>query len=419
MTADTAYEALSVDTLSERLKGVATLTQHVGQDAATWKVQEVGDGNLNLVFIVSGPAGKAIVKQALPYVRLVGDSWPLPLYRAFFEYHALTRQAVRDPGAVPTIYHFDETQAMIIMEFLAPHVILRRKLIAGEKVTGLAEFLGRFCARTAFRGSELSLPSPGKKADVALFAGNVEIPAITESLVFTDPYFEAEMNSHTEGLESVIAHLRSDIGLKVKVQQALQRFVSNTETMVHGDLHSGSIMSTDSDSRVIDPEFVQYGPMGLDIGMLCANFLMAYFSQPAHRGSDLSEYQEWILGVIVDTARTFEAEFRHLWKTERTGILYPASLFEDQGHDSSLACDAVLAGIWCDAWAVCGIEMHRRCLSLAHNADFEEIADVAVRAQLEARNLSMGAQLIHSAETLADAQAVCALARDFNGKDVL
>ncbi|WP_187430327.1 Methylthioribose kinase [Roseobacter fucihabitans] len=419
MTADTAYQALTVETLPERLKDVAALIQHVGQDAATWQVQEVGDGNLNLVFIVSGPNGKAIVKQALPYVRLVGDSWPLPLYRAFFEYHALRRQAARDPGAVPVIYHFDEVQAMIIMEFLAPHVILRRKLIAGEQVAGLAAFLGRYCARTAFRGSELSMQSPDKKADVALFAGNVEIPAITEALVFTDPYFDADMNSHTEGLAPVIAKLRNDIGLKVKVQQMLQQFVSNTQTMVHGDLHSGSIMSTDDDSRVIDPEFVQYGPMGFDIGMLCANFLMAYFSQPAHRGANLSAYQEWILEVIADISDHFEQEFRHLWATERTGILYPAALFEDQGHDSTAACDAVLAGIWRDAWAVCGIEMHRRCLSLAHNADFEEIDDVALRARLEARNLSMGAELIHTADTIADAQAVCALAREFNGKDVL
>lgn len=419
MSAGTAYEALSVDTLPERLKAVSALADHVGEDATAWQVQEVGDGNLNLVFIVTGPKGKAIVKQALPYVRLVGDSWPLPLYRAFFEYHALTRQAARDPGSVPRVYHFDEAQALIIMEYLAPHVILRRKLIAGERVAGLAEFLGRFCARTAFRGSELSLASGDKKADVALFAGSVEIPAITEALVFTDPYFDAEMNSHTKGLEPVIARLRGDVALKVRVQQALQRFVSKTETMLHGDLHSGSIMSTDSDSRVIDPEFVQYGPMGFDIGMLCANFLMAYFSQPAHRGADLDDYQDWILGVITDTCSVFEAEFRHLWTTERTGILYPASLFEDQGHDSTPACDAVLKGLWRDAWAVCGIEMHRRCLSLAHNADFEDIADVVLRARLEARNLMMGADLIHSAETLAGATAVCALAREYNGKDVL
>jgi hypothetical protein len=73
-----------------------------------WTVREVGDGNLNLVFIVEGDAGSVIVKQALPYVRLVGDSWPLPLKRAFFEYHALIRQEARDPGSVPKVLHFDE-----------------------------------------------------------------------------------------------------------------------------------------------------------------------------------------------------------------------------------------------------------------------------------------------------------------------
>ncbi len=419
MSLGTKYKALSIETLPERLKVVDVLASKVGEDSAAWQVQEVGDGNLNLVFIVTGPEGKAVVKQALPYVRLVGDSWPLPLYRAFYEYHALTRQAARDPGSVPDIFYFDEAQAVIVMEFLSPHVILRHKLIAGKRVDGLADFLGKFCARTAFRGSELSMKSGDKKADVGLFAGNVDIPAITEALVFTDPYFTAEMNHHTEGLDPVVAQLRSDVALKVKVQQAFQRFVSNTETMVHGDLHSGSIMSTESESRVIDPEFAQYGPMGFDIGMLCANFLMAYFSQPAHRGDDLDAYQEWILGVIEEVSTTFDAEFRRLWATERTGILYPASLFEDQGHDSSAACDAVLKGIWRDAWAFCGIEMHRRCLSLAHNADFEDIADPALRAPLEARNLMMGAELIHEAERLVDANTICAIARDFNGKDVL
>ncbi|SEM75512.1 S-methyl-5-thioribose kinase [Palleronia pelagia] len=419
MTADTAYKALDASSLPSRLGTLPELSERVGPDPDEWEVVEVGDGNLNLVFIVSGPAGRVIVKQALPYVRLVGDSWPLPLYRAYFEHHALTRQAGRDAGAVPEIFHFDREQALIVMEFLSPHVILRHKLIAGERVTGLAQTLGRFCSRTAFRGSELSMASSDKKADVALFAGNVAIPAITEALVFTDPYFDAEMNNHTPGLEPVIAGLRDDVALKVRVQQALQRFVSNTETMLHGDLHSGSIMATGDEARIIDPEFAQYGPMGFDIGMLFANFLMAYFSQPAHRGEDLEEYQDWILDVIETTAAVFEEEFRNLWKTERTGILYPASLFEDQGQDSTPACDAVLTGLWRDAWAVCGIEMHRRCLSLAHNADFEGIEDPARRAPLEARNLAMGARLIHTAEDIGSVAEVTAMARGFNGKDVI
>ncbi len=415
----TAYQALVPETLSQRLCDVPAVAAHLGGDPHGWDVTEVGDGNLNLVFIVRSPQSAVVVKQALPYVRLVGDSWPLPLYRAFYEYNALTRQSQRDPGSVPEVYHFDDDQALIVMEFLSPHVVLRNKLIAGEKVAGLGDVCGKHCARMAFRGSELSMQSGDKKADVALFSGNVAIPAITEGLVFTDPYFGAERNSHSPGLDPIVADLRGDADLKRRVQEMLAKFTSNAETMLHGDLHTGSIMATDTQVRVIDPEFVQYGPMGFDIGMLTANYLMAYISQPAHRGNDLDDYQDWILSVISQCWASFDTEFRHLWTTERTGILYPRTLFEDQGQSADAACDAVLAMIWADAIRFCGIEMLRRCLSLAHNADFETIADAGTRARLEARNINMGITLIRDAQAVTDPQALTALARKCNTKDLL
>ena len=102
-----AFEALSVETLGGRLERIPAVAQRVGRDSSSWSVREVGDGNLNLVFIVEGPRGSVVVKQALPYVRLVGDSWPLPLKRSFFEYHALSRQAERaGAGMVPAMYPF-------------------------------------------------------------------------------------------------------------------------------------------------------------------------------------------------------------------------------------------------------------------------------------------------------------------------
>lgn len=420
MTSNQNYQALTPETLASRLGNIKAITDQVGSDTDQWQVQEVGDGNLNLVFIVTGEAGTVIVKQALPYVRLVGDSWPLPLYRAFYEHEALVRQQARDPGRVPALLYFDKEQALIVMEYLNPHIILRRKLINGERVAGLAQTIGEFCARTAFRGSELSMNSEEKKGDVALFAGNVAIPAITESLVFTDPYFNAEMNHHTPGLETIVGNIRDNIELKRRVQRMLSRFASNTETMLHGDLHSGSIMSTDNESKVIDPEFAQYGPMGFDIGMLTANYLMAYFSQPAHRNeSDLQSYQHWILEVIEQTAQAFDSEFKQLWQDERTGMLYPASLFEEQGHSSDDACDSVLSHIWRDAYSICGIEMHRRTLSLAHNADFEDIEDTAIRAPLEARNLAMGAELILCAEKIDSISALNNMANKFNKEECL
>lgn len=389
------YTALTEETLSSRIGAIEPIARRLGGDSSGWSIKEVGDGNLNLVFIVRGARDAAIVKQALPYVRMVGDSWPLPLYRATFEHHALTRQARRDPGSVPQVLHFDESQALIVIEYLTPHTILRKKLIDGERVEGLGEFLGNFCARTAFRGSELSMASADKKADVGVFSGNVAIPAITEALVFTDPYYAAEMNNHNAVLDPVVSALRSDVALKVAAQRMLQAFASNTETMPHGDLYTGSVMCTDTRSKVIDPEFAQYGPMGFDIGMLIANFLMSFFSQPAHRtSSELADYQGWLMAETMTVISRFNSEFTRLWNTERTGMLYPAALFEDQGHSSQPALDAVLAAIWEDALGFCGIEMHRRVLSLAHNADFETIEDTGERGSLEARNLMMGRDLI-------------------------
>lgn len=414
------FEALSHETLAGRLGQIDAIRDRLG-DPEDWTLREVGDGNLNLVFIVDGPRGSVIVKQALPYVRLVGESWPLPLRRAFFEYNALIRQAERDPGAVPEVYYFDEDQAIIAMEFLSPHVILRKSLMEGRRHDGLGGVLGRFCARTLFRGSDLSMATAQRKADLALFAGNVELCDITENLVFSDPYFAAEMNRHTPQLDPVVAALRSDVDLKVAAQHLKMAFANNAETLLHGDLHTGSVMVSDTETRVIDPEFATYGPMGFDIGMLIANFLMAYYAQPAHAGAvgARADYQEWILSVVGDIWSAFAAEFTHLWRTERTGILYQASLFEDQGHGLGAEQARIerLAAIWRDTLGFCGIEMHRRTLGLAHIAEYDEIEDDAARAQCEARGLMLGRALAVGRAEINGMAEVLDLARRINQED--
>ncbi len=405
MKHDAAFEALTAETLPARLGETEALTSRIGADAAGWRVREVGDGNLNLVFIVEGPKGAAVVKQALPYVRLVGESWPLPLKRSFFEYHALKRQEERaGVGTVPAIYHFDEAQALIVMEYLSPHIILRKALIEGRQLPKIAEDLGRFVARTLFRGSDLSMKARDRKEDVALFADNAELCDITESLVFTDPYYEAELNSHSSPqLDGIVAELRADRDLKVEAQRLKHLFASSAETLVHGDLHSGSIMVTDEETRVIDPEFAFYGPMAFDVGMLLANFWMAYFSQAGHEaGNDRAGMRAYLLEVIVDTWSVFRSEFAHLWRTERSGMLYDRRLFEDRGDalGSEQALDRTLHAIWTDMLGFAGVEIHRRILGLAHNADFETIEDKDLRAACEMRALKFGRHIAVNRERI-------------------
>ncbi len=43
-------------------------------------MREVGDGNINYVYITEGPAGGLVLKQGLPYIRIARD-WALTQVR--------------------------------------------------------------------------------------------------------------------------------------------------------------------------------------------------------------------------------------------------------------------------------------------------------------------------------------------------
>src|SRR4029079_5952034 len=99
------YRALNDGSLPQVLAEVPVVSDLLGGDPLAWKVEEVGDANLNLIFIVKGKKNGVVVKQALPYVRLVGESWPLPLSRSYYEHMALTEQAKHEPKLVRHIFN--------------------------------------------------------------------------------------------------------------------------------------------------------------------------------------------------------------------------------------------------------------------------------------------------------------------------
>ena len=68
------YRILREADLRDYLAGLPAIVAKLGGAPAGWSVSEVGDGNLNLVFIVKGGSGGSTVKQPLTYVVLFGDS---------------------------------------------------------------------------------------------------------------------------------------------------------------------------------------------------------------------------------------------------------------------------------------------------------------------------------------------------------
>jgi len=415
------YRALDEASLPGFLAGLPEITARLGGDPADWTVSEVGDGNLNLVFIVEGKAGDICVKQALPYVRLVGDSWPLPLERAFFEYRATTIQARHVAGLVPLILHYDPELFLIVMERLSPHIIMRRGMIDTVVYPAFVDHLVEYTAKTLYFTSDLALPAAEKKPLMATFAGNTALCKITEDLIFTDPYRIAPLNRWTSPeLDDVAASIRGDAELKRAVSVLKYKFLCQGEALLHGDLHTGSIMVTETDTKVIDPEFAFFGPMGFDVGKLIGNLLLSYFSQAGHEQEPGARdaYRQWTLLTIEKFWNGFERRFVELWTQNRTGDAYPPDLFEAgdaDGGDLGLrslgqAQQAFMRRLFEDVVGYAGTSMIRRILGLAHNIDLELIEDQGRRAACEKRCLALAVDLIKHARQVPSIEAVTAKA---------
>jgi 5-methylthioribose kinase len=408
------YRILDADTVPAFIESLPAIRALLGGRPETWRVREVGDGNLNLVFIVQGADASVCVKQALPYVRVAGACWPMTLERAFFEasyYSAVARCA---GGLMPSIYHYDPELYCLVMECLAPHIILRQGLIAGRRYPNVARDVGEYIARAGFFTSDLARPFEHKMDGIALFARNKELVRITVDLVFCDPYRFNERNRHTSPqLDEIVAELRGDGRLKVAAARFGQKFLSEAQALVHGDLHSGSVMVTEGDTRVIDPEFAFYGPIGFDLGAFLGNLLLSWYSQPGHATpqDDRIAYQRWILEQAKIFWESFRRRFLALWAENASGDALPPSMFAGPEEANALesARTAFLDGLFADMLGFGACKMIRRIVGFAHVIDFEWIRDAAVRARCEAGALAMARTLLtepaqfHSIQDVIDA----------------
>ncbi|MDD1528678.1 S-methyl-5-thioribose kinase [Bradyrhizobium sp. WBOS7] len=410
------YRILHEADLRDYIAEVFDVAARLGGEPASWTITEVGDGNLNLVFIVKGPRGGIAVKQALPYVRLVGESWPLPLSRAHYEYLALSKQAQLAPGLVPALLHHNEDLALTVMELLEPHIIMRKGLVAGTRYPGFVGDITTFMARTLFFTSDLALSAAEKKEGIAAFAGNHALCKITEDLIFTDPYRIAEQNRWTAPyLDGLAAELRDDMELHVAISRLKLKFMASPEALLHGDLHTGSIMVTESETRVIDPEFAFYGPMGFDVGAVLANLLMAYFASAGHERAPggRAAFEAWVLETVEQVWSEFARKFLELWRAGAAGDAYPASLFAGEKGAARLEAErqAYIQRLFADTIGLAAAKIIRRIFGLAHNIDFELIEDPKTRAISEARAVRLARAMMVETPTFRTIADVTGAAR--------
>jgi 5-methylthioribose kinase len=372
------YEFLTKDNITNYLSSKQVFAKLIDANNLV-EFKEVGDGNLNLVFIMKDSAGKGIVlKQALPYVRLVGPDWPMTPSRARIEAETTIIHSKFAKDLVPEIYDYDEERYIIAMEDLSDHVVWRGALNSALRFDGVAGPLGKYVAKTAFGTSIFGLGQEQHKLEVAR-AINPGLCLITEDLVFTEPYFENGRNSVLPSNEKDAQELANDKEMVNEIGLLKYKFMTAAESLIHGDLHTGSAMIKCEDKKVavsvkaIDSEFSFYGPIGFDLGALVANYTIA-----AARACALGNLDQmhWALSLAEQTWVEFEKEFRNLWPSRVDKRVFTDQLLEE------------LINTWrADTLGYAGAKMARRIVGLAKTSDIEtlepNVREGAARAVLQ------------------------------------
>ncbi|MCR2804364.1 S-methyl-5-thioribose kinase [Paenibacillus soyae] len=365
---------------------------------ASLACREIGDGNLNLVFhITDGVSGKSLImKQALPYAKVVGESWPLTLDRARIESEKLLIEGKLVPGLVPAVYQYNPELALTVMEDLSDHVIMRQGLMNGTRYPLFADHISTFMARTLFFTSDLGMNQQEKKLQVKAFI-NPELCKITEDLIFDDPYTDSPNNSFNPAIRDAAEALWTDGELHLEVAILRDKFLTNAQALLHGDLHTGSIFATPASTKVIDPEFAFYGPMGFDVGAVFANLLLNFAGQEHWSGdaNARAEFRQYLLDTIVDTWHQFDEKFRALWNEHGVDRLASAAAGYQEFYMRRLLQDTI---------GFAGCKIVRRIVGLSHVADIDRIPDDASRERAQRLALAIGTSLIKRSRTAVSIQ---------------
>lgn len=334
--------------------------------------KEIGDGNLNYIFKIDSlsTSKSLIIKQSGPVAR-ISDEFKLSADRNRIEYEILKYQSTLAPGLVPEVYSYDPIMNCTSMEDLSDHVIMRTEMINHKQFKKFADDITTFMVNTLLLTSDVCMEHKAKKELVKNFI-NPELCEISEDLVYTEPF--SDINNRNDifapNVEWVKENIYSDEALKLETAKLKFDFMNNAQALVHGDLHTGSIFIKEDSTKVIDPEFAFYGPMGYDIGNVIANLMFALANAQAY---EKAEQIKWLEDTIVEVIDLFKEKFSKAWDEKASEYTAKYKGFKEYYLDTVLR----------DTAAVTGLEGIRRIVGIAHVKDITSIQDEEKRTKAE------------------------------------
>lgn len=342
---------------------------------AELKAKEIGDGNINYVFKVwDALTNKSIIiKQADTLLRSSGR--PLDVDRNRIEAEILMLQGKLAPKFVPKVIKYDPIMCAIAMEDISDHISLRSELLKKKIFPCLADHITTFIVNTLLPTTDLVMDSGKKKDNVKKYI-NKDLCKISEDLVFTEPYINYKGRNVilAENMEFVKKEIYEDKELILEVGKLKNAFMNNAQALVHGDLHSGSIFVKENSTKVLDPEFAFYGPIGYDLGNVIGNLFFAWANACTTKDSnETEEFKSWIKETIEDIIYLFKIKFVKLYKEIVTDVMAKEEDYMDWYLESILSDTAGLAGL----------EIIRRVVGDSKVLDITSIKDIDARVKAE------------------------------------
>jgi 5-methylthioribose kinase len=352
-------------------------------DGVKLSVKEIGDGNLNYVFrVVEEGTGKSIiVKQAGEQLRISAEMH-ISTDRNRIESEILLLQDKYAPGLVPEIFKYDTVMCACLMEDLSDHQLMRYALMEHKTFPRFADDITTYMVNTLLNTTDVVMEHKAKKELVKSFI-NPELCEITEDLIYTEPYNDAKGRNlvTAENLDFVKKELYGDKALHLEIAKLKFDFMNNAQALLHGDLHTGSIFVKQDSTKIFDPEFAFYGPMGYDIGNVIANLFFAWDNGDA-AGDDA--FCGWTLKTAVEVIDLFKKKFFAEYAKKVTDIMAKTEGFAEYYLDTIIA----------DTAAGTGTELVRRTVGMAQVKDVTSIANKAKRIRAERINILCAKDLI-------------------------
>lgn len=347
-------------------------------------VSEIGDGNINYVFRVEASSSQksVVVKQSDVLLRSSGR--PLDVGRNKIEADILKIQHQLAGDYVPEVYYYDSKMHVIVMEDISAYQNLRKQLMQARIFPKLAADITNFMVDSLLPMTDLVLSPAEKKRQVGRFI-NIELCDITEDLVFTEPYYNYKQRNlviepNQQFVEQLLYHNQA---LKAQVLKLRDSFMNHAQSLLHGDLHSGSIFINQQGLKVIDPEFGFYGPIGYDLGNVIANLFFslgyAYFTNPLNKN-----FIDWIGQTIAEVYDQFEQKMDRKYE-ELVTFEFCRNPYFQQYYIEQIMIDCV---------GYAGTELIRRIVGDAKVAEVEALTDTKTRIKYERSLLRLGVDFI-------------------------